>query len=294
MRGLRRWWDDTAGGLPATFWYLWSGLLINRAGAFALLFLSLYLTAARGAPPSLAGLGGRRVRDRWRGRHAARRRTGRPVGPAGHAARRPPGRRRADGGAGVQHAPGDDRRAGHAGRGGALDAQPGVRGGHRGRGARGAPLPRVQPPVLGVQPRHGGGLAAGRHTRRGQFHRAVPGRRRSHAGGGGGDRAEGAGDTHPASGAHAPGGGGTPSRSAHRAHRPHVPGVRRADVPAGRADHADLDDHAAGDARGRPAPVGVRAGGGARRGAHRGRAAVRAPAHRAVPQVDGAGRLHRV
>jgi MFS family permease len=45
-----------AGGLPATFWYLWSGLLINRAGAFAMLFLSLYLTAARGASASLAGL----------------------------------------------------------------------------------------------------------------------------------------------------------------------------------------------------------------------------------------------
>ncbi|MFG2055568.1 MFS transporter [Micromonospora sp. NPDC048930] len=55
MRGLRRWWDDSAGGLPATFWYLWSGLLINRAGSFAMLFLSLYLTAARGASPSLAG-----------------------------------------------------------------------------------------------------------------------------------------------------------------------------------------------------------------------------------------------
>ncbi|MEU2616132.1 MFS transporter [Micromonospora sp. NPDC007271] len=52
---LRRWWNDTAGGLPATFWYLWSGLLINRAGAFAMLFLSLYLTAARGASASLAG-----------------------------------------------------------------------------------------------------------------------------------------------------------------------------------------------------------------------------------------------
>ncbi|MEV0721475.1 MFS transporter [Micromonospora purpureochromogenes] len=55
MRGLRRWWDGTAGGLPATFWYLWAGLLVNRAGAFAVLFLSLYLTAARGASESLAG-----------------------------------------------------------------------------------------------------------------------------------------------------------------------------------------------------------------------------------------------
>ena len=55
MRGLRRWWNDTAGELPATFWYLWSGLLINRAGAFAMLFLSLYLTDARGASEALAG-----------------------------------------------------------------------------------------------------------------------------------------------------------------------------------------------------------------------------------------------
>ncbi|MEV0807067.1 MFS transporter [Micromonospora sp. NPDC050200] len=55
MRGLRRWWDGTAGGLPATFWYLWAGLLVNRAGAFAVLFLSLYLTEARGASEALAG-----------------------------------------------------------------------------------------------------------------------------------------------------------------------------------------------------------------------------------------------
>ncbi|MEW2381022.1 MFS transporter [Micromonospora sp. NPDC047707] len=52
---MRRWLHDTVGGLPATFWYLWAGLLINRAGAFAMLFLSLYLTAARGASESLAG-----------------------------------------------------------------------------------------------------------------------------------------------------------------------------------------------------------------------------------------------
>ncbi|MFV2113281.1 MFS transporter [Micromonospora sp. LOL_025] len=55
MRALRRWLDDTAGGLPATFWYLWAGLLINRAGAFAMLFLSLYLTGARGASEALTG-----------------------------------------------------------------------------------------------------------------------------------------------------------------------------------------------------------------------------------------------
>jgi MFS family permease len=55
VHALRRWWHDTAGGLPATFWYLWAGLLINRAGAFAMLFLSLYLTDVRGASEGLAG-----------------------------------------------------------------------------------------------------------------------------------------------------------------------------------------------------------------------------------------------
>ncbi|WP_406073007.1 MFS transporter [Micromonospora sp. NBC_01638] len=55
MYALRRWWHDTAGGLPATFWYLWAGLLINRAGAFAMLFLSLYLTDEREASVGLAG-----------------------------------------------------------------------------------------------------------------------------------------------------------------------------------------------------------------------------------------------
>ncbi|MEH0969588.1 MFS transporter [Micromonospora sp. CPCC 205546] len=55
MRTLRRWLYDTAGGLPATFWYLWAGLLINRAGAFAMLFLPLYLTEARGASEALTG-----------------------------------------------------------------------------------------------------------------------------------------------------------------------------------------------------------------------------------------------
>ena len=53
---MRRWIRDAAGGLPATYWYLWTGLLINRIGGFAVLFLSLYLTARRGASPALAGL----------------------------------------------------------------------------------------------------------------------------------------------------------------------------------------------------------------------------------------------
>jgi MFS family permease len=53
---VRRWLHETAGGLPATYWYLWTGLLINRVGAFAMLFLSLYLTGSRGASEGLAGL----------------------------------------------------------------------------------------------------------------------------------------------------------------------------------------------------------------------------------------------
>ena len=36
---MRAWLRDTAGGLPATYWYLWTGLLINRVGGFAVLFL---------------------------------------------------------------------------------------------------------------------------------------------------------------------------------------------------------------------------------------------------------------
>ncbi|MFB6393127.1 MFS transporter [Polymorphospora lycopeni] len=53
---MRTWLRDTAGGLPATYWYLWTGLLINRTGAFAMLFLSLYLTDVRGARAAVAGL----------------------------------------------------------------------------------------------------------------------------------------------------------------------------------------------------------------------------------------------
>ncbi|MDR7280519.1 MFS transporter [Catenuloplanes atrovinosus] len=53
---MRRWLRDNVGGLPGTFWYLWTGMLITRAGGFVVLFLSLYLTAERGASPSLAGL----------------------------------------------------------------------------------------------------------------------------------------------------------------------------------------------------------------------------------------------
>ncbi|MEV6852126.1 MFS transporter, partial [Actinoplanes sp. NPDC051411] len=53
---MRTWLRSTAGGLPATYWYLWTGILINRVGGFAVLFLSLYLTTRRGASPAVAGL----------------------------------------------------------------------------------------------------------------------------------------------------------------------------------------------------------------------------------------------
>ncbi|GID25116.1 MDR family MFS transporter [Paractinoplanes brasiliensis] len=53
---MRAWLRDTAGGLSATYWYLWSGLLINKVGGFAVLFLSLYLTSQRGAGAAQAGL----------------------------------------------------------------------------------------------------------------------------------------------------------------------------------------------------------------------------------------------
>ncbi|GAB3952207.1 MFS transporter [Micromonospora vulcania] len=42
--------------MPATFWYLWSGTLINRLGSFVLVFLAIYLTQERGFSASQAGL----------------------------------------------------------------------------------------------------------------------------------------------------------------------------------------------------------------------------------------------
>ncbi|WVK89453.1 MFS transporter [Dactylosporangium sp. AC04546] len=38
------------------YWYLWTGMLINRVGGFVALVLSLYLTSDRGLSPSVAGL----------------------------------------------------------------------------------------------------------------------------------------------------------------------------------------------------------------------------------------------
>lgn len=56
MRSVRGWVSDIAGGLPATFWYLWTGTLINRLGSFVLIFLAIYLTTVRGFSAVGAGL----------------------------------------------------------------------------------------------------------------------------------------------------------------------------------------------------------------------------------------------
>lgn len=56
MRSVRVWFRSTTGGLPANFWYLWAGSLINRLGSFVLIFLAIYLTSGRGFSESQAGL----------------------------------------------------------------------------------------------------------------------------------------------------------------------------------------------------------------------------------------------
>jgi MFS family permease len=53
---VRGWLRGAVGGLPGVYWFLWAGLLVNRAGGFAVLYLSLYLTAERGAGAALAGV----------------------------------------------------------------------------------------------------------------------------------------------------------------------------------------------------------------------------------------------
>ncbi|WP_091654228.1 MDR family MFS transporter [Micromonospora pallida] len=56
MRTVRGWFRETTGGLPATFWYLWTGTLINRLGSFVVIFLAIYLTQERGFSELQAGL----------------------------------------------------------------------------------------------------------------------------------------------------------------------------------------------------------------------------------------------
>ena len=56
VRPVRQWFRETTGGLPATFWYLWTGTLINRLGSFVLIFLAIYLTTERDFSEFHAGL----------------------------------------------------------------------------------------------------------------------------------------------------------------------------------------------------------------------------------------------
>ncbi len=53
---MRGWLRQAAGGLPRTFWLLWTGTLINRLGGFVVIFLAIYLTGERGFSQSQAGL----------------------------------------------------------------------------------------------------------------------------------------------------------------------------------------------------------------------------------------------
>lgn len=54
--GLARSLREMAGGLPRTYWVLWTGSLINRLGSFVVPFLALYLTRERGFTVEQAGL----------------------------------------------------------------------------------------------------------------------------------------------------------------------------------------------------------------------------------------------
>ncbi|WP_063774976.1 MDR family MFS transporter [Streptacidiphilus anmyonensis] len=47
---------ESVGGLPRTFWWLWTSTLVNRLGSFVVTFLTLYLTTDRGYSPAVAGL----------------------------------------------------------------------------------------------------------------------------------------------------------------------------------------------------------------------------------------------
>lgn len=58
LRGwrVRGWLRQATGGLPRQFWFLWTGTLINRLGAFVVIYLAIYLTQALHFSQSQAGL----------------------------------------------------------------------------------------------------------------------------------------------------------------------------------------------------------------------------------------------
>ena len=53
---MRGWLQQATGGLPRQFWLLWAGTLINRLGAFVVVYLAIYLTQRLGFSQSQAGL----------------------------------------------------------------------------------------------------------------------------------------------------------------------------------------------------------------------------------------------
>ncbi|GAA3930335.1 MDR family MFS transporter [Actinoplanes auranticolor] len=53
---MRGWLQQATGGLPRQFWFLWTGTLINRLGAFVVIYLAIYLTQALDFSQSQAGL----------------------------------------------------------------------------------------------------------------------------------------------------------------------------------------------------------------------------------------------
>lgn len=53
---MRSWLRETAGGLPTTFWYLWTGTLVSRLGSFVMIFMAIYLTSERHFTQTQAGL----------------------------------------------------------------------------------------------------------------------------------------------------------------------------------------------------------------------------------------------
>jgi MFS family permease len=53
--GLRGAWAARVGGLPAAYWRIWTGTLVNRLGTFVEPFLALYLTTTRGLGVGEAG-----------------------------------------------------------------------------------------------------------------------------------------------------------------------------------------------------------------------------------------------
>lgn len=56
MRTIRTWLSATAGGLPRTFWHLWTVTLINRLGSFVIIYMTLYLSLVRDYSAGTIGL----------------------------------------------------------------------------------------------------------------------------------------------------------------------------------------------------------------------------------------------